>query len=772
MKKITFILLTFYLGLQFSLAQFEIVGSDEYGRIFDVTYDSGIENRLYAVTLGNHILVSNDNGINWDILYSHTDGNVEGLRFIPGENTLSFYNRFSLSGVAKLYILDLTTLTITKQFTLPYQNADEEWITQYDVWGNDTDIALIIQGFRIGFSNYAKVQYTADGGDSWDEVYYTVDNLNIFVNNVAISPDNPEKLFLVRGNGNTDIIGGLLISEDRGDTWVEKLPGIAFDPIAFKPNNPNEIWLGSSIGYGEQHAEGLYKSVDGGQSWEELPIEWTDYILDCITVIEINPENPDNIIVLEENEVAISEDGGETWVSHVYPDAYDNVFDYVYGLKASYNPFNENEIYVSANYFPLFSTDKGENFTKLNTPFFVSTGNLNLYSQDEEEHIYYGVQFGYVHKNLNTEEENEYEIMPLNYFSNSPGTTVYSDKNIAGRVYSFTGGFMGSNLKASNDHGENTVQLFSLFANQFDAVASDPNDPEIIWASFSNFGEEPQLYKIDFNDIDNITQTSVTLPVQDIIYEIYFPSNNSDNLIIAVGARIYQTNDDGISWELTSNGLEELSVSFDAIIKLTQNPLNLQQLTIATTRGIYTSTDTGFNWTKIYDSLVHNVQHSTATDGDIVAAVHTSSVSDLKFLYSKDGGENWNEILQDEFFYTSTNSTLNSTAVKFFEESAEVYIGANDLGLVKYTINLEDLSTGDIEVLNGDVIVYPNPANDIVNIAGKENVVSVEIYDMTGRRLIVDHKNKIEVSTLNSGIYMLKITTADGKTVSRKLIKK
>jgi hypothetical protein len=43
-------------------------------------------------------------------------------------------------------------------------------------------------------SNQGKTFYTIDGGATWTEIYYTVDQNNVFLNNVAISPTSNETL--------------------------------------------------------------------------------------------------------------------------------------------------------------------------------------------------------------------------------------------------------------------------------------------------------------------------------------------------------------------------------------------------------------------------------------------------------------------------------------------------------------------------------------------------------------------------------------------------
>src|SRR5690606_23429944 len=105
-----------------------------------------------------------------------------------------------------------------------------------------------------------------------------------------------------------------------GITWTERLEKIAFDAIAFHPENPDLMWLGSFVQNEGERVTQLFKSFDGGDSWVLVPVNWTDFHTNNINAIEINPYNPDHIIVLEENEIAISYDGGASWENFVSHD--------------------------------------------------------------------------------------------------------------------------------------------------------------------------------------------------------------------------------------------------------------------------------------------------------------------------------------------------------------------------------------------------------------------------------------------------------------------
>lgn len=776
MRKITTFLLINCCCLTILLGQIETIGSNEYGRIFGVTYDKTTENQLYAITTGNHILSSKDNGQTWDIFY----GIKEGF-FHKFDNNLKTYGddklTYALMGPADInltvYMLDIPSKTIVREYTtpIPDPSAEKYWVNSYNIYKSDADYAMIAIGYRIGLLSYEKVFYTKDGGNTWDMIYYTLENMNIFTGQAAFHPENPEKLYLTRGNGDTDIDGGLLISEDGGQNWVEKIHDIVLQPITFNPTNPNEIWVGTGISFGS-NPENLYKSTDGGNTWNIVPIPWSEYILDCINVIEFNPLNPSNIIILEENEVAISHDGGATWTLRVYPDAHDIPEEYSFGLDVSFNPFKENEVFISANYYPMFSTNKGETMVRVKTPYFLSDGSINYFNNGEEEHLYYGVQFGFSHKNMQTSEETGYNIMPLNFVTVNSGTGMLADASIAGRVYTYSGGFMGYNLSVSNDHGATQDQIHSTFGNLLHDVKSLPGQPNKVWASFSALGENVELFEIDFSDLGNIQSNQLSLPSSSGPVMGFLFGEEPGHAIAAKGSRVHKTTNGGGSWTESSTGLHTLDPDFDLIFKMVSNPLNPDQISIASNLGVYTSLDRGNNWSRLNNIFVHNLKHSTVNQGHIIAATHNSNDTEFALICSKDGGESWYVIPEEDFSYLMSSNIFTSTDFDFHGDFVDAYIATVGLGVVKFTIDLSTLKVVDSDFVgNKSTTIYPNPAKDVVNIQTKEKINSVEIYSLTGQKILTNSTDKVNVSHLNKGIYVVKILLENGKTETHKLIK-
>ena len=70
------------------------------------------------------------------------------------------------------------------------------------------------------------------------------------------------------------------------------------------------------------------------------------------------------------------------------------------------------------------------------------------------------------------------------------------------------------------------------------------------------------------------------------------------------------------------------------------------------------------------------------------------------------------------------------------------------------------------------VVVYPNPVVDNVYVVG--DVASCEIYDLVGKRVtgVTFDIDKIVVTDLPSGIYMMRFVTNNGNVVTKKIIKK
>ena len=84
-----------------------------------------------------------------------------------------------------------------------------------------------------------------------------------------------------------------------------------------------------------------------------------------------------------------------------------------------------------------------------------------------------------------------------------------------------------------------------------------------------------------------------------------------------------------------------------------------------------------------------------------------------------------------------------------------------------------DACTGIDEIKEDAVQVYPNPANDVVHISSKSNMVSVSIYNFSGQLIeglkLNESSYQINTSSFPAGVYSIKIE-AESDIVTKRLI--
>lgn len=86
-----------------------------------------------------------------------------------------------------------------------------------------------------------------------------------------------------------------------------------------------------------------------------------------------------------------------------------------------------------------------------------------------------------------------------------------------------------------------------------------------------------------------------------------------------------------------------------------------------------------------------------------------------------------------------------------------------------YTNN--SLTSENFNANNLEVGLYPNPVNDVLNIDTKEELSSVEVYALQGQKVLSSKENKINVSQLPAGIYLVRIEDVNNNIATKKIIK-
>lgn len=96
----------------------------------------------------------------------------------------------------------------------------------------------------------------------------------------------------------------------------------------------------------------------------------------------------------------------------------------------------------------------------------------------------------------------------------------------------------------------------------------------------------------------------------------------------------------------------------------------------------------------------------------------------------------------------------------------EMNNGETDFWIVK--LGSEQMSTSEIN--SSQISIYPNPVKNILNFS--EELNDIQIFNLAGQKVLESSdKNKINVSHLNSGTFVLKAKNQKGKSVQLKFIK-
>lgn len=152
-----------------------------------------------------------------------------------------------------------------------------------------------------------------------------------------------------------------------------------------------------------------------------------------------------------------------------------------------------------------------------------------------------------------------------------------------------------------------------------------------------------------------------------------------------------------------------------------------------------------------------------------------------RYLYSYTGN-----LLSEEVYYEGFNTAWNLHHKTNFNydvnenlifKQRDDFLGSNYVPYSRdfYYYNSFVVGTTDLSEFNGGFVVYPNPAQDRITIATTTNPGSqwtISIYDALGKlRIIrqepsiyVDFKTEVNLNSLSSGTYFIKVTDEKNKS--------
>jgi len=119
----------------------------------------------------------------------------------------------------------------------------------------------------------------------------------------------------------------------------------------------------------------------------------------------------------------------------------------------------------------------------------------------------------------------------------------------------------------------------------------------------------------------------------------------------------------------------------------------------------------------------------------------------------------------------STSSALDFETIPTFNLDIDVSDGVlSDLAI--FTINLTDVDEEEetLSLADASEMIYPNPSDGIINIK-MASFKEATIYNLSGKRIMRSSDNRIDVSALSEGVYIIKLENRSGDRFSTRLIK-
>jgi photosystem II stability/assembly factor-like uncharacterized protein len=316
---------------------------------------------------------------------------------------------------------------------------------------------------------------------------------------LVYQPDTTHLTWLVGSAG-----GGIWKTEDGGKSWrivTEELPNMATSTLANSDADPDIIYAGTGEGFDDRMVggAGMYKSIDGGETWDLLPATATDEFANILRII-VNPDDPNEVIATTrkafsrkpddrttlDGYIMKSKDGGETWEAvYVAERVGKDTIRPVYAVQHIVAmPDDFSTMFASINsYGVLKSTDAGETWKRVYEGIEGKTGRMELaISPVKTNKVFFAAEFEGVAALFQSKDSGEtWEKVEGEYGDWFSGQGWY-DNTIAAHPYDsntvFVGG-AGPLLSITVDSDSIQISKIKEITNSTDYLKLAPLDSSL-----------------------------------------------------------------------------------------------------------------------------------------------------------------------------------------------------------------------------------------------------------------------------------------------------
>lgn len=618
------------------------------------------------------------------------------------------YDKYNITGISTWSSVPLVSSELLQKDGVTTGGEGCQWPIGMDI---SKDGQLLLYGTDVG-----GLYRSTDGGKNWEQ-----SNSGLRARGVgafSIDPKNSNYVLAIGINGYPFNDNGIYMSEDGGETWtfIKKMlisghrdirSALLYDESSYdEEKNRCMVAYWSTAyelekNYLSEDEKGLYKTTDGGYTWNLINSELSD------GTIKINPYTGD-VYVSRSDGVYYSSDGGEKFEKIVD--------DQVTGLDLVAIENNKVNVYYCTNEGIYISKD-GKNFEKIQTDTYPTQEVLNIRVSSVNPN-----------KMIVISRKGQYENYPY---------------------YSLDGGKTWKMSVLSEELS------FIPYNNRISIPMWSPIDENKVWIHTqgdyaSSSSDSGKTFKWDSNGITGI------LCGGNIHYNVYNPD------IIYFGSQDYDgviTTDGGKTWKYVGmsgyrwggfcyggyavdentyfvgvaqswGGPRELRITFDggktivntglyftqenlrAGIECSyQSPVNPKVLFACDLR----SEDGGHNWEKM-NGCINVYTHNIKNPEELFGIDETAK----NVVVSRDEGKTWTKVNNTEFGIDSQGVSKKIASISYDWKNEKVYVACE--GGYLYTTSMKD---GSIEcILDKDI---PECRRAPLNFKGKYTVSEVAV---------------------------------------------
>ncbi len=619
------------------------------------------------------------------------------------------------------------------------------------------------------------------------------------ISKVVIDPNNSDIVFVgAQGSpyGATED-RGIYRSTDGGETWtkvhyIDKNTGVS--DLSMDMNNPRIIyaamwdhrrypWYVQSGGPGS----GIWKTTDGGDTWEELKGGLPKGVMGKIGV-SVSGANSDRVYAIIEADnggLYRSENGGKSW-RLINPDRLLRARSWYY-MHIQAHPTDVDGVYVM-NAPALESTDGGRTFKNLQTPH---GDNHRIWINPKHPQYMINANDGGANVSINGGKDWSLQ-------NNQPTAQFYrvnADNQFPYRVY---GGQQDNSSVsiASRKDGPGIAwgDFYPVGGCESAYSAFDPDDPQYIYSGcYQGIINEWNAKTRQTKDVMAYPFQGLGTNPRDVKYRFNWnapiiASKHDPSVIYHAGNKLLRTKNRGITWEeispdLTKNDTTNINWGggpitnegaggeiYHAIYYVAESPHTPNVIYTGADDGlVHITQDGGANWSNITppnleEGMVNQIEVSPHDPGTVYIAYNRYKFNDFTphIFKSTDYGQTWNRI---------ANGIGEEAHVRVVREDPTVkdllYAGT-ELGVYvsfdggvkwsKFQQNLPIVPITDLMVHHNDLIVATQGRafwilDDITPLHHLAEASQADFYVYEPRNAIRDNAFRTNAPTLGKNPY-------------------